>query len=409
MRLLYTFGIHLYSLGITLAALFSEKAKLLRKGRKETWEHLRQWGAKKQKTIWFHCASLGEYEQGKPLIQKMRALYPDRKFLVSFFSPSGYEIKKNDAEIDCAVYLPSDSKRHARRFIEMVKPESAFFVKYEYWFNFMDELYRQKIPFYYLSAIFRPSQYFFKPYGQWFAKQLQKCNHFFVQNTVSKDLLQSIGIKNVTITGDTRFDRVYTIAQQKAALSFVEQFKDNSKLIVAGSTWPPDEQVLQSVFSQIKGAYKLVIAPHVIDKEHIQSIQNLFKDENVICYSAIEGKELSQYNVLIIDAIGFLSKIYRYGEMAYIGGAFATGLHNTLEAAVFGIPLFFGPHYDHFNEAVELVNRGCAFSIHNADEMMHEIQLFSADEKKYQAICNTCRAFVVQNLGACERILEVIQ
>lgn len=409
MRLLYTFGIHLYSLGIAIAALFNEKAKLLWKGRKTTWEQLCQWSVQQPRIIWFHCASLGEYEQGKPLIQKMKERYPDRKFLVSFFSPSGYEIKKNDADIDFAVYLPSDTKRHAQRFIEMVKPEAVFFVKYEYWYNFMDELYRRKIPFYYLSAIFRPSQYFFKFYGQWFAKQLQNCSHFFVQNKASKDLLQSIGIENVTITGDTRFDRVYTIAQQKTALSFIEQFKSDCKLIVAGSTWPPDEQILQQFFSQTNQAYKLVIAPHVIDKEHIKSIQSLFKEEKVICYSEMENAELSQYNVLIIDAIGFLSKIYRYAEIAYIGGAFATGLHNTLEAAVFGIPLFFGPHYDHFNEAVELVNRHCAFPIQCADEMLHEIQLFAEDEGKYQVVCNTCRAFVVQNLGACERILEVIR
>lgn len=408
MRCLYSFCIQLFSLGVTIASLFSEKARLLRSGRKKTFFQLKKFCADNPLIIWFHCASLGEYEQGKPLIQKLKSLYPDRKFLVSFFSPSGYEIKKNDPDIDCAVYLPNDSKRNARKFLEIAKPESAFFVKYEYWYNFMDELCKRKIPFYYLSAIFRPSQYFFKSYGKWFAKQLQKCTYFFVQNETSQSLLQGIGIENVTITGDTRFDRVYTIAQQKVVLPFVEEFKGNTRLLVAGSTWPHDEQLLQQVFPKISSQYKLILAPHVIDKAHIQSIKELFKDEKVICYTDMEGKDLSAYNVLIIDAIGFLSKVYRYADFAHIGGAFATGLHNTLEAAVFGIPLFFGPNYDHFNEAVELVNRRGAFSITKPDEMLQIIQDFSSNQEVYKQICEICQNFVQQNLGACDRIIDVI-
>lgn len=407
MRFFYSFFISLYSFGISIASFFNEKAKFLQSGRRKSF-HILEENCENKKVIWFHCASLGEYEQGKPLIQKLRSLHSDCTFLVTFFSPSGYEVKKNDKDIDIAAYLPADSPRNARRFIRTVKPVAAFFVKYEYWFNYMKVLSDSKTPFFYLSAIFRPSQYFFKPYGRWFARQLRNCTHFFVQNETSAQLLNSIGIDRVAVTGDTRFDRVYAIAQQQAELPFAADFKGESKLLVAGSSWQPDELVLAEVFPSIKNNYKLLIAPHVIDKEHINSIKNLFKGEKVLCYSEMEGKNLAEYNVLIVDTIGLLSKLYRYADVAMIGGAFATGLHNTLEAAVFGIPLFFGPEYAKFQEAIELVRRGGAFSIRTSAEMTARMAQFETDPDFYQKTCQICTGYVTENLGSCDKIIEYL-
>ena len=407
MRFFYSLFIALYSAGISIVSLFNEKAKLLQKGRKKSFLILEEQCANK-KVIWFHCASLGEYEQGKPLIQKLRAKYGDCTFLVTFFSPSGYEVKKNDKDIDVAAYLPADSPRNARRFIRTVRPVAAFFVKYEYWYNYMKALSDSKIPFYYLSAIFRPSQYFFKPYGRWFARQLRTCTHFFVQNETSAQLLRGIGIDQVTVTGDTRFDRVFAIAQQQTELPFAADFKGDKKLLVAGSSWQPDESVLAEICPKIKNSYKLLIAPHVIDKEHINAIKNLFKDEKFLCYSEMDGKNLAEFDILIVDTIGLLSKLYRYADVAMIGGAFATGLHNTLEAAVFGIPLFFGPEYAKFQEAVELVSRKGAFSIRTADEMSDRIAQFDSDADFYQTTCHICKDFVAENLGSCDKIMTYL-
>ena len=407
MRFFYSVGIALYSFGILIASFFNEKAKLLQSGRKKSFRILEE-NCENKKVIWFHCASLGEYEQGKPLIQKLRTKYNDCTFLVTFFSPSGYEVKKNDKDIDVAAYLPADTPRNARRFIRTVRPVAAFFVKYEYWYNYMKVLSDSKIPFYYLSAIFRPSQYFFKPYGRWFARQLRTCTHFFVQNEISAQLLRGIGIDQVAVTGDTRFDRVFAIAQQQAELPFAADFKGDKKLIVAGSSWQPDEAVLAQIFPKIKNSYKLLIAPHVIDKEHINALRNLFNDEKVICYSEKDGKNLAEYDVFIVDTIGLLSKLYRYADVAMIGGAFATGLHNTLEAAVFGIPLFFGPKYAKFQEAVELVRRKGAFSIRTADEMSDRIAQFESDAVFYENTCQICKNFVAENLGSCDKIMTYL-
>lgn len=407
MRFLYTVFIHLYNFGIAVAALFNEKAKLLHQGRKQSFRILQEQCADK-KIVWLHAASLGEYEQGKPLIQKLRALHPELTFLVTFFSPSGYEVKKNDKDIDIVCYLPSDTPRNVRKFLKIVRPKAAFFVKYEYWYNYIHQISNLKIPLYYLSAIFRPSQYFFKSYGQWFARQLQRCTHFFVQNETSAKLLQSIGIEQVTIAGDTRFDRVFAIAQQNITLDFMDEFKGDSKLLIVGSSWQPDEQVVARIFSDFKADYKLVFAPHLIDKEHVNGIKSLFSNEKVICYTEKEGANLADFNVLIIDTIGLLSKIYRYADVAMVGGAFVTGLHNTLEAAVFGIPVFFGPHYSKFNEAIELVNRKGGFSIQNADEMRLIMKRFENAPEYYRETCRICADFVKENLGACDKIVEKV-
>ncbi len=348
---------------------------------------------------------MGEFEQGKPLMERIRKEHPECSILLTFFSPSGYEIRKNEPLADVVAYLPADTLRNVRRFLDIVQPKAAIFVKYEYWFNYMDALYKRQIPFYYISAIYRPSQHFFKWYGGWFVRQLKKCTHFFVQNAISQQLLNSIGIHNVTIAGDTRFDRVYAIAQQDYTLDFAVRFKGDSQLFVAGSTWEPDEQLLRQVFDAVHDRYKLILAPHMIDSEHIKNIKNLFSDYKVLRYTEMEGQTIEDYQVLIIDTIGLLSKIYKYSDISYIGGAFGKGLHNILEAGVFGVPLFFGPKYSKFNEAVELVSRGGAFSIQTAEEMTTHIQQFSAQPEQYGAVCDICRTFVQENLGAVDKIM----
>lgn len=405
MRLLYTLFIHLYSLGALLASPFSLQARQWWQGRRHIFAFLKEKCQGKNNIIWIHSASLGEFEQGKPLMERLRKDHPECSILLTFFSPSGYEIRKNEPLADVVAYLPADTLRNVRRFLDIVQPKAAIFIKYEYWFNYMDALHKRHIPFYYISAIYRPTQHFFKWYGGWFVRQLKKCTHFFVQNAISQQLLNSIGIHNVTIAGDTRFDRVYAIAQQDYTLDFAVRFKGDSQLIVAGSTWEPDEQLLRQVFDAVHDRYKLILAPHMIDNEHIKIIKNIFSDYKVICYSEMEGQPLEDFQVLIIDTIGLLSKIYKYSDISYIGGAFGKGLHNILEAGVFGVPLFFGPKYSKFNEAVELVSRGGAFSIQTAEEMTTRIQQFSALPEQYRAVCDICRQFVEENLGAVDKIM----
>lgn len=343
-------------------------------------------------------------------MQLYRQQHPECTILVTFFSPSGYEVKKNDKVADIICYLPLDTPRNAQRFMDIVPVEKAVFVKYEYWYNYMHQLNLRQVPFYYISAIFRPSQYFFKPYGKWFAQQLKNCTYFFVQNEASRDLLHSIGIDQVEITGDTRFDRVYDISRQQYELDFVQDFRqEDTKLIVAGSTWGPDEQLLKQLLEKLPANYKLVLAPHVTDAKHIGQIKELFQEFPTVCYTEKNGKDLSSYRVLVIDTIGILSKIYKYSYISYIGGAFETGLHNILEAAVFGVPLFFGPKYQKFNEAVQLVALQGAFSITSYEEMLQKCQLYASSPEEYTHVCQICKEFVQSNLGSCEKIMKIIR
>jgi len=355
--------------------------------------------------IWFHCASLGEFEQGKPLMELIKQKEPNCSLLISFFSPSGFEVRKNDPIAEIITYLPADTPKNAKKFIKIVKPAKVFFIKYEYWFNYIHELTRADIPFYYISATFRENQYFFKNYGKWFLKHLKKCSRFFVQNENSEILLKKHGFSNVTITGDTRFDRVYKIARQPYSLDFVSSFKNDKKLLVAGSTWPPDERLLGKVFQKINNKYKLIIAPHIVDKNHITQIKKIFPFCSVVCLSEYEKQNISNYEILIIDTIGILSKVYKYADMAYIGGAFKTGLHNILEAAVFEKPLFFGPHFQKFNEAVELVKKGAAFPVTRAEEITQKILFFEENPVQYASICDVCKNYISQNLGATHKIM----
>lgn len=401
MRFFITIGVALYTLGIAIASLFNDKARLWVRGRRQQFQKLADSFDGSEHPVWIHSASLGEYEQARPIIERIKKESPDTKVLATFFSPSGYEIRKNDKLPDYVFYLPSDSCRHARRFLQIVQPKMAIFVKYEFWFNYIFELNKRNIPFYYVCAIFRPTQYFFKPIGKWFVQQLRKASYFFVQNEESKQLLQDAGIAQVDVCGDTRFDRVYAIASQEYTLDFVEQFKQNRKIVVAGSSWGPDEQLLAEVLKQ-QPDYKLIVAPHEINRK--AELLKTFSSFKTICYTEIAEQDLADYDVLIIDTIGMLSKIYKYSTISYVGGAFKTGLHNILEAAVFGVPLFYGPHYDHFNEAVTLVKLKGAFSINNASEMMAVVQHFNDDPAYYESTCQICRGYVEENIGAVDAI-----
>ncbi len=406
MRVLYTIGIFFYRLGIAVVALFQKKAALWQKGRRGEFDKLTAAFAGQPRPVWIHSASLGEYEQARPLIERIKKERPDVKVLATFFSPSGYEVRKNDLLPDYVFYLPMDFPRNVRRFLDIVNPQAAVFVKYEYWYNYLIELKHREIPFYHICAIFRPTQYLFKPVGRWFASQLHLSSGFFVQNEASARLLEGIGIRQCVVCGDTRFDRVHAIASQPYTLDFVEAFRGDSRLVVAGSTWAPDEQVLATVLAHLQG-YKMVVAPHELHRT--EETVHFFSSFKVVKYSEMEGKKLTGYDVLVLDTIGLLSKVYKYSTLSYVGGAFKTGLHNILEAAVFGVPLFFGPKYQKFNEAVELVQQKGAFSITSADEMETIIRRFDEETGFYDKTCAICRQYVEANIGACDRIYNIIK
>ena len=406
MRGLYTIGIWFYGLGIRIASLFNEKAKQWVRGRKGIFAELEKAFDGKSHPVWVHCASLGEYEQAKPLIEKIKKEQPEIKILTTFFSPSGYIQAVKKPLADYYFYLPLDLPCNARKFIDIVQPKAAIFVKYEFWFNYMRQLSQKSIPFYYISAIFRENQHFFKSSGRWFAEQLRQATHFFVQTEKSKQLLESIDIKQVTVCGDTRFDRVKAIAEKVEPFPFMETFCQNKKIIIAGSSWGPDEHLLAQLLQHFPD-YKLVVAPHEISRT--PEVKETFATYKTALYTSMKEEELADTQVLIIDTIGILSRLYQYSTVSYIGGAFKTGLHNILEAAVYGKPLFFGPHYDHFNEAVNLVALKGAFSVNSTAEMQAIMEKFEQNPDYYAQTCEICQQFVADNSGAADTIYKQIE
>ncbi len=406
MRGLYTIGIWFYGLGIRIASLFNEKAKQWVRGRKGIFAELEKAFDGKSHPVWVHCASLGEYEQAKPLIEKIKQEQPRIRILTTFFSPSGYVQAVKKPLADYNFYLPLDLPCNARKFIDIVQPKAAIFVKYEFWFNYMRQLSQKSIPFYYISAIFRENQHFFKSSGRWFAKQLRQATHFFVQTEKSKQLLESIDIKQVTVCGDTRFDRVKAIAEKVEPFPFMETFCQNKKIIIAGSSWGPDEHLLAQLLLHFPD-YKLVVAPHEISRT--PEVKETFAAYKTALYTSMNEEELADTQVLIIDTIGILSRLYQYSTVSYIGGAFKTGLHNILEAAVYGKPLFFGPHYDHFNEAVNLVALKGAFSVNSTAEMQAIMEKFEQNPDYYAQTCEICQQFVADNSGAADTIYKQIE
>lgn len=397
---LYNFGIFLYNLLVKSIAPYNSKAKLFNEGRKHIFSVLQQKITKGQKHIWFHFASLGEFEQGRPVLEKINALYPHKKIIITFFSPSGYEVRKNYPLADGIFYLPLDTASNARRFIEIVNPEIAVFTKYEFWHHYFKILKEKNVPLFLISGIFRPNQLFFKWYGGFYRNMLSCITWFFVQNEESVNLLQQIGLQNVELSGDTRFDRVYENAKAVQSLPPIEQFISRAPVLLAGSTWPADENLLTLLAAKHPN-WKFILAPHEIGADHIRQIEKQFP--SAVCYSALQNSSADQ-QVLIIDNIGLLSSLYQYGTIAYIGGGFGAGIHNTLEAAAFGLPVIFGPRYEKFQEAKDLVARKAAMSIHNEQELENVFQHFSSQPESGQM----AKDYVKEKKGATEGILKEI-
>ena len=406
MNALYNLSIFFYSILIRLTAPFNIKARQISKGRKQTFADLQAKIKHDRPIVWVHCASLGEFEQGRPIIEAIRKQHPDYRILLTFFSPSGYEIRKNYDLADYICYLPADTKKNAEKLIELVRPEIVFFVKYEFWFHYITELKKRNIPLYLVSAIFRENQLFFKntPWGKWYQKMLFSFEQFFVQDEQSVRLLHGVGIKNVTKSGDTRFDRVAEIARNGKNIPLVEKFKGNSLLVVAGSTWKPDEEMLIQYIHNHPET-KFIIAPHETKKANIERLISLLKNP-VICYTEATEESVMNKQVMIVDTIGILSSIYKYADLSYIGGGFGVGIHNTLEAAIFGMPIVFGPNYHKFNEAKTMVSLGIAFPINNFPSLNSIFDQLLSDNEKRNLITEECSSFISQNLGASQIILN---
>lgn len=405
-NIFYNLAISLYDILVHLDAPFSRKPRKMMKGHWVVYQLLRQKIEKDARYIWFHAASLGEFEQGRPLIEEIRARYPKYKILLTFFSPSGYEVRKNYRGADVVCYLPFDKPRNVHKFLDLANPCMAFFIKYEFWKNYLDELSRRQIPVYSVSSIFRRTQVFFKWYGLPYRKVLNDFDHLFVQNEASRRYLSKIGIAHATVVGDTRFDRVLQIRDEAKDLSLVEKFKGNSFVLTAGSSWEPDEDLFIEYFNN-HPEMKLIIAPHVIDENHLVNIRGKLK-RPYVQYTRADEHNVLHADCLIIDCFGLLSSIYRYGEIAYIGGGFQAGIHNTLEAAVYGIPVIFGPRYEKFMEAVQLIENKAAFSIQNYEELKSLLDIMLTDKKQLKEWGDNALKYVKNNAGATKKILDYV-
>ncbi|APQ17785.1 3-deoxy-D-manno-octulosonic acid transferase [Maribacter hydrothermalis] len=392
---------------IKVLSLINPKLSLFVKGRKETFSIIKKSISIKDKVIWIHAASLGEYEQGLPVMEKLKIEYPLHKIVLTFFSPSGYEVKKNSTVADSICYLPLDTKQNVRLFLDAVHPEMAIFIKYEVWPNYLAALKTNDIPTFLVSAIFKENQIYFKWYGSFMRKALLNFTHIFVQNKKSSSLLKSIGVHNVSISGDTRFDRVSEILERDNSLDFMNHFKNDMFCLVAGSTWPEDEKLIIDYINQNTHHIKFVFAPHTIKTKHINTIIQAI-NKPVLCYSELDVKKPEGYDVLLIDTIGLLTKIYSYADVAYVGGGFATGLHNTLEPAIFGIPVIIGPNFDGFVEAEELVQLKGVISIKDSTEFKDKLNLCFVDATHRQKSGQINYSYIKAKEGATEKIMTVI-
>lgn len=407
MKLFYNIFIALYRTIIAIFALGNKKARAWIEGRKNLFAELDQKLAPSDRIIWMHCASAGELEQGKPVLEQLKTQYPQYKLLVTFFSPSGYEVGKKYKAADLIAYLPLDTKANAVRFLDLVRPELAIFVKYEYWYHHLKTAAERHIPLLLVSAIFRKNQPFFKSYGDFYRSILGFYNRIFVQDSESQQLLESINISNCIVSGDTRFDRVAAIAANFSELALIKRFVQDDRILVAGSTWPDDERLLADFYHSYTDKLKLIIAPHEINKAHIDHLFSLFP--NAIAYSQLE-QSFKEASVLIIDNVGMLSRLYQYATLTYIGGGFnKSGIHNTLEAAVWGKPVLFGPNYQKFKEARDLVDRKAGFSITNAEELKRIATELLRDEVLLQQSSTIARSYVEENRGATQKIMDYIQ
>ena len=406
--MIYNLIIYIYLLGVAIYSRFNEQVRKMWRGERAAFNVLKEKVDPAAKYVWFHAASLGEFEQGRPLMEQLRRDHPDYKILLTFFSPSGYEVRKNYQGADIICYLPLDTPINAIRFLRLVRPVMAFFIKYEFWYNYLHILKHRHVPVYSVSSIFRPDQVFFRWYGRQYGRVLNCFTHFFVQNEVSRELLGNIGINCVSVVGDTRFDRVLQIKEQAKQLPIVEAFANNNKVFVAGSSWPPDEDIFIRYFNEHL-EWKLIIAPHVIGEDHLQQIIGKLDGRKVVRYTEAEkaSDALSSYDVLIIDCFGLLSSIYHYGSVAYVGGGFGVGIHNLLEAAVWDVPVFFGPNNQRFQEAQGLKQSG-GLEITDYDSFSGQMNRLSADANYLDEQGRLAGQYVKSRSGATSKVLSAV-
>ncbi|WP_159799531.1 3-deoxy-D-manno-octulosonic acid transferase [Flavobacterium sp. MK4S-17] len=413
MLFLYNLFTYLAFPVLKIAAFFSPKMKLFMEGRKTVFKTLKERISPADKTIWFHAASLGEYEQGLPVMEKIRLLYPQHKIILTFFSPSGYEIRKNTNAADVVVYLPLDTKANAKKFLELVHPETVFFIKYEFWPNYLNVLKNSGAKVYLISGLFREKQVFFKWYGGFYRDALKVFTHFFVQYESSKKLLHSIGFNNVSVSGDTRYDRVSEILERDNRLPFIDEFINGKTTFVFGSSWPKDESLFVNFINSAirhNNDAKFIIAPHTVDKPHIDSLKASITSGKTILFSEKNGKDLAPYNTFIIDTIGILGKIYSYASAAYVGGGFGTaGLHNILEPAAFGVPVVIGPNHQKFPEAVALVKAGGCIAVHNGYALEEALMKLLHNPAYREEAGHIAETFVNSNRGAVSIIIKKVK
>lgn len=409
--ILYNIGIFLYALAVRIVSPFHKKARKMIVGHKETYKKLRAEVDPNASYIWFHAASLGEFEQGRPIIEGLKRTYPQYKILLTFFSPSGYEVRKNYPLADIVCYLPFDKKRNVRKFLKLVQPEMAIFIKYEFWYNFVNRLHRLNIPVFMVSSIFRPDQIFFRWYGKNMRRIFPKYKWICVQDENSARLLENINVRNVKVCGDTRFDRVVDIRNQAKKLDLIEAFakkaeQDNEKIIVAGSSWPKDEDIFIDYFN-ITSDLKLIIAPHEIDEAHLKYIESNLQRPH-IRYSQATWDDMGKYDCIILDCFGLLSSVYRYGQIAYVGGGFGVGIHNVLEAAVYGIPVIFGPNFKKFLEAQELIEQGGGYSIADYQSFRGLMDEFLQYNDILEAAGNNAAMYVESRTGVVKKLMTIL-
>ena len=404
----YNLFIYVYLLGVAVYSLFNEKVRKMWRGERAAFRVLKEKVDPEAKYVWFHAASLGEFEQGRPLMERLRQEHPEYRILLTFFSPSGYEVRKNYQGADIICYLPLDTPVNAIRFLRLVHPVMAFFIKYEFWYNYLHILKHRNVPVYSVSSIFRPDQVFFKWYGRQYGRVLNCFTHFFVQNEQSRELLAKIGIRNVSVVGDTRFDRVLQIKEAAKQLPVVGTFvSGHPQVFVAGSSWPPDEEIFIRYFNEHRD-WRLIIAPHVIGEDHLKQIEKLLEGRKIVRYTAAEkGASVTDADVLIIDCFGLLSSIYHYGQVAYVGGGFGVGIHNLLEAAVWDVPVFFGPNNQKFQEAQGLKKSG-GFEISDYEAFAAQMDRLAADTAYLKEQGRKAGQFVQSLAGATEEVLAAI-
>jgi len=407
MRWLYNLGILAYYLLVRIVSIRNQKARKWIEGRKDIFKRLSETITPGERILWFHASSLGEFEQGRPVIESIRKLKPDYKILLTFFSPSGYELRKNYKYADYIFYLPLDTKKNAARFIDIVRPEKVFFIKYEFWYNFLTQLKEEEIPTYIFSALFRPSQIFFKPWGKWYLKAIGTYEHIFVQNQESFDILHKFGFINVSVSGDTRLDRVGEIADEAPRLEKLEIFCGSQKAIIAGSTWKEDEDLFIPYVNKCQSGQKFVIAPHEVNPQSLERICSALEKPYTL-YSTASPEELTKAEVLIVDGYGYLVSVYRYGMLAYVGGGFTSGIHSTLEPAAFGLPVIFGPDYQKFQEAHDMLSLGAATCINNYEELEMQIDNYLSNPEKLLSDAAIAQGYVNKNRGASKEIVKYL-